>query len=117
MLKVCNALQTTNMFWFFPGYPDGFYDVADYAAENIHDDLGEYETFFSSDESAWIKSPNVLREVRDFFDCATLNGAELEDDGGSGSAFKHWETRIFQVRMFLSWCSFLVEWSGVKFEH
>ena len=31
------------------------------------------------------------------FGCDTLAGAELEDDGGPGSAYAHWEERIFQV--------------------
>jgi leishmanolysin-like peptidase len=53
-----------------------------------------------SPESAPVSSlvtPNVQREVRDFFGCDTLAGAELEDDGGVGTVNKHFETRLFQV--------------------
>jgi hypothetical protein len=53
-----------------------------------------------SPKSAPVRSlitPNVRREVRDFFGCDTLAGAELEDDGGTGTVNKHFETRLFQV--------------------
>lgn len=29
------------------------------------------------------------------FDCDTLDGAKLEDEGGSGTAGSHWESRMF----------------------
>ena len=41
-------------------------------------------------------TPNVVREVREHFACPTLAGAELEDQGGDGTALTHWEKRIFQ---------------------
>jgi len=41
-------------------------------------------------------TPRVVREVRDHFGCPTLEGAELEDQGGDGTAFTHWEKRVFQ---------------------
>ena len=41
-------------------------------------------------------TPNVVREVREHFSCPTLEGAELEDQGGDGTALTHWEKRIFQ---------------------
>jgi hypothetical protein len=43
-----------------------------------------------------VVSPTVLARVRDHFGCPTLNGAELENDGGNGTALSHWEARIFQ---------------------
>ena len=42
-------------------------------------------------------TPRVLEEVRNHFGCAELQGAELEDQGGDGTALTHWEKRIFQV--------------------
>ena len=42
-------------------------------------------------------TPRVVREVRSHFGCPTLEGAELEDQGGDGTALTHWEKRIFQV--------------------
>lgn len=41
-------------------------------------------------------TPNVVREVRRHFNCTKLQGAELEDQGGDGTALTHWEKRLFQ---------------------
>ena len=40
----------------------------------------------------------VQREARSHFGCDTLEGAEIEDQGGSGTADSHWEKRLFQVQ-------------------
>lgn len=53
-----------------------------------------------TDETLALLTPNVMRVARRHFDCAALTGAELEDDGGSKSAYAHWEERIFQVWLF-----------------
>mmetsp|Transcript_24870 Transcript_24870/g.41759 ORF Transcript_24870/g.41759 Transcript_24870/m.41759 type:complete len:349 (-) Transcript_24870:34-1080(-) len=42
-----------------------------------------------------IITPTVLAKVREHFACPSLNGAELEDQGGTGTAGSHWETRIY----------------------
>lgn len=39
-------------------------------------------------------SPRVLREARLYFGCSTLDGVEIEDQGGSGTQGSHWEKRI-----------------------
>ena len=36
-------------------------------------------------------------EVRKHFNCSTLEGAELEDQGVVGTALTHWEKRVFEV--------------------
>eukprot|EP01137_Pigoraptor_chileana_P037188 Opistho-2@33885 len=41
-------------------------------------------------------TPAVVREARAHFGCSTLNGAELENQGGSGSAISHFEMRVFE---------------------
>ena len=41
-------------------------------------------------------TPKVVEEVRRHFNCEKLEGAELEDQGGDGTALTHWEKRIFQ---------------------
>ncbi|KAL0808932.1 hypothetical protein ABMA28_012593 [Loxostege sticticalis] len=41
-------------------------------------------------------TPRVVKEVRDHFNCSLLEGAELEDQGGDGTALTHWEKRIFE---------------------
>ncbi|XP_049820821.1 leishmanolysin-like peptidase [Aethina tumida] len=43
-----------------------------------------------------IVTPNVIRETRDYFNCSILEGAELEDQGGEGTALTHWEKRVFE---------------------
>ncbi len=37
-----------------------------------------------------VVTPTVRREARAQFGCSTLDGAQLEDEGGSGSANAHW---------------------------
>jgi leishmanolysin-like peptidase len=44
-----------------------------------------------------IVTKNVVREVRDYFNCEDLEGAELEDQGEEGTALTHWEKRVFEV--------------------
>ena len=38
-------------------------------------------------------------EVRQHFNCPTLEGAELEDQGVVGTSLTHWEKRIFEVNI------------------
>lgn len=42
-------------------------------------------------------TPRVVEEVRKHFNCSSLEGAELEDQGEEGTALTHWEKRIFEV--------------------
>ena len=37
-------------------------------------------------------------EVRKHFNCSTLEGAELEDQGEIGTKLTHWEKRVFEVK-------------------
>ena len=41
-----------------------------------------------------IKTPKVVERAKKYFNCNTLEGLELEDQGGQGSAISHWEQRI-----------------------
>ncbi|XP_023292696.2 leishmanolysin-like peptidase [Lucilia cuprina] len=41
-------------------------------------------------------TPRVVQEVRKHFNCDLLEGAELEDQGGEGTALTHWEKRILE---------------------
>ena len=45
-------------------------------------------------ERTVIKTPKVLEVARKYFNCSTITGIELEDQGGMGSALSHWEQRI-----------------------
>eukprot|EP01062_Namystynia_karyoxenos_P040080 TRINITY_DN29210_c0_g2_i1.p1 TRINITY_DN29210_c0_g2~~TRINITY_DN29210_c0_g2_i1.p1 ORF type:complete len:1115 (+),score=255.03 TRINITY_DN29210_c0_g2_i1:88-3345(+) len=40
-------------------------------------------------------TPEVMKKVREYSGCPTLNGAEIEQEGGSGTAGSHWEKRVF----------------------
>ena len=42
---------------------------------------------------SFINSPKVLTTARQHFNCTSLNGVPLENQGGSGSAGSHWEAR------------------------
>ena len=42
-----------------------------------------------------LKSTEVLTKARAHFDCSTLDGVELENQGSSGNWGSHWEKRIF----------------------
>ncbi|CAH2065123.1 unnamed protein product, partial [Iphiclides podalirius] len=43
-----------------------------------------------------VVTPRVVKEVREHFNCSKLEGAELEDQGGDGTALTHWEKRVFE---------------------
>jgi hypothetical protein len=42
----------------------------------------------------YMVSPKVRAWVRDHYGCNTMLGMELENEGGSGTAGSHWETRL-----------------------
>ena len=41
-------------------------------------------------------TPAVKAAAREQLGCATLVGAELEDDGGQGTLGSHWEQRLYE---------------------
>ena len=43
-----------------------------------------------------IVTPRVKREVRRHFNCPSLEGAEIENQGGVGTEYTHWEKRLFE---------------------
>ena len=45
-------------------------------------------------ERAYINSPKVVKVAKKYFNCETLEGVELENIGGEGTAGTHWESRI-----------------------
>lgn len=42
-----------------------------------------------------VQTPRVLQAAREHFGCATLDGVEIEDMGGAGTAGSHWKKRLF----------------------
>ena len=43
---------------------------------------------------AYLNSPKVLEVARKYFNCSSLEGVELENQGGNGTEGSHWEARI-----------------------
>ena len=41
-----------------------------------------------------IKTPKVVERAKKYFNCDSIEGLELEDQGGPGSQISHWEQRI-----------------------
>ena len=45
-------------------------------------------------EKSVLLTPNLLEKAKKAFNCSTIEGVELEDAGGSGTAGSHWDKRI-----------------------
>ena len=57
-------------------------------------ELGMTKTkIFDGSFVTFINSPRVLTAARQHFNCTTLNGVPLENQGSEGSAGAHWESR------------------------
>lgn len=44
--------------------------------------------------SLYMITPNVVKRAREVFGCSSLPGLEMETQGGSGTAYSHWNSRI-----------------------
>ena len=67
-----------SMFYYFPG--------------EINNTIG-YE-YIRGAYRYVIKTPKVIEVAKKYFNCSDIKGVELEDQGGDGTAFSHWEQRI-----------------------
>ena len=45
-------------------------------------------------QRAYINSTKVVKVAKKYFNCSTLEGVELENQGGNGTIGSHWEARI-----------------------
>ena len=45
-------------------------------------------------ERSLIITPKVVEHAKKYFNCSSIEGVELEDQGGTGSSGSHWEQRI-----------------------
>jgi len=61
-----------------------------------------------------IVTPTVVQEVRDYFNCSELEGAELEDQGEEGTVLTHWEKRVFEVVLFIILALFCIAEVSLK---
>ena len=53
------------------------------------------ELFVRESSIVKLKLPTALGVAQDYIGCDSLDGLELEDDGGAGTALSHWEKRVF----------------------
>ena len=56
--------------------------------------------------------PSILapQEVaQNHFNCPDLEGMEVENQGGSGTAISHWEKRLVEVHFHSNWSFLLVD--------
>jgi len=44
-------------------------------------------------------TPNVIEQAMAHYNCSTLRGVEVENQGGPGTATSHWEQRILGVTL------------------
>ena len=69
------------LYTMFPYFPGGFTKtVAQYTIRGVPRNV--------------IITPKVLEVARKYYNCPSIIGVELEDQGGNGSANSHWEQRI-----------------------
>ena len=55
-----------------------------------------------SSSTVFAKTPRVVQEARDHFQCETLPGGELENEGGDSSALSHWEMTTYHNEIMCS---------------
>jgi hypothetical protein len=44
-----------------------------------------------------LRTPHVLGYAMNHYNCSSLDGMELEDYGGAGTAGSHWEKRVSEI--------------------
>jgi proprotein convertase subtilisin/kexin type 5 len=49
---------------------------------------------FRGVENTKIVTPKVVATAKKYYNCPTVDGMELENEGGSGSRGSHWEKSI-----------------------
>ena len=74
----------------------GYYDADDTTVKTIIRDWWTAEGMVPHPVHLMV-TEKVKDEVQKHFDCDTLEGAELENQGGDGTALTHWEKRLFEV--------------------
>lgn len=85
--EACHALGYSSPFFSSYGYVD---------LNGVRQTGGTTTTYESTfgKSVTYLISPRVVREARAYFNCDTINGVAIEDQGGAGTAGSHWEKRI-----------------------
>ena len=74
----------------------GLYQWSDRVVRKVARKRWAVKQGFVSREVNMLVTPRVKAEVRRHFACPSLEGAELENQGGVGTALTHWEKRVFE---------------------
>lgn len=81
------------------GFASLFQTLASYVGEDgtLHDSGGTFTVFREGlqKDVHLVRTPRILRAARAHFGCDTLDGVEVEDMGGRGTADSHWKKRLF----------------------
>lgn len=76
------------------GFASGLYGYWKNSVGENYDPSELTETLTLRDATKTIlKTPNVVAKIQEVFNCNTLTGLELEDQGGEGTVGSHWEMR------------------------
>eukprot|EP00736_Rhodelphis_marinus_P012283 Rmarinus@m.23720 len=90
--EIHHALGFSNSFdW------ENFREISDPLVYKDRDDVVQTFTLTDGDlthDVDKIVLPRVIEVAESYFGCDDVDGVELEDDGGSGSAGSHWEKRL-----------------------
>jgi hypothetical protein len=89
-----------NLYPYFPGYPStlnpntGLGNDGNEAGKDV---LKIATNLGIGGERHMITTPMVQKHVRKFFDCPTMQGAEVEMESGEASILSQWDQRLFEV--------------------
>ncbi|GAB6031085.1 hypothetical protein CHUAL_007896 [Chamberlinius hualienensis] len=75
---------------------DGLYQWSDRVIKRIERENWKVHDQVVSRPVQLVVTPRVMEETQRHFSCPFVEGAELEDQGGEGTALTHWEKRIFE---------------------
>ena len=65
-----------------------------YFFEKFHKDYYILKTDKNGIQRSYLSTPKLMEVAKKYFNCPTMEGVELENQGGSGTADSHWEARI-----------------------
>ena len=78
-----------------------FYDPINGKRKNL-DETKKVNVNVNGVKTSLIVSPKVKEVAAKYFDCNTIDGVELESQGGNASASSHWESRIMLGDLMIS---------------
>ena len=81
-----------------PAYNEkyGLYQWSEKVVQRVERSRWEVKQGVISHQVNMVVTPRVKSAVRRHFGCPTLEGAEIENQGGVGTEFTHWEKRVFE---------------------